>query len=248
MLTKSDIKTELLRQLSIEYNCTPADFFREENVITSVQENPGRRRYTAEIPAFSMVTLGGNAVIAADERLHSWLRDYCRDKKGIWLFEHSHLTKIDNELARYGLRINQTSHMFLPNPEPCGITVDFEIQWYEQPELAQFYGGKYPNALCNKFYPERPDILAVCAVVNGKIVGMAGCSADTSAMWQIGVDVEPEYRGRKIGTTLVALLKDEIFRRGAIPFYGTSLSNLPSWNIAFRCGFTPAWVELYLLG
>jgi len=29
-----------------------------------------------------------------------------------------------------------------------------------------------------------------------------------------------------------------------IPFYGTSVSNYPSWNIALNSGFKPAWVEI----
>ena len=74
-------------------------------------------------------------------------------------------------------------------------------------------------------------------------MGMAGCSADSPQLWQIGIDVFPEYRRRGIGTTLVKLLRNETFRRGAIPYYGTSLSNLRSWKIALASGFKPTWVE-----
>lgn len=53
-----------------------------------------------------------------------------------------------------------------------------------------------------------------------------------------------EGRGKGIATMLVKLLKNECFRRGAIPFYGTSLSNLGSWHVALGSGFYPAWVEI----
>ena len=33
------------------------------------------------------------------------------------------------------------------------------------------------------------------------------------------------------------------FYRGAIPYYGTSLSNLGSWKTALASGFEPAWIE-----
>ena len=85
---------------------------------------------------------------------------------------------------------------------------------------------EFSNALCDRFKPERPDVLAVIALDGEKIMGMAGCSADTTLMWQIGIDVLPEYRDRGIGKTLVTLLKNEAIRRGAIPYYGTSLSNI----------------------
>ena len=87
-------------------------------------------------------------------------------------------------------------------------------------------------------------MLAVAAMDRGNIIGLAGCSADCPRMWQIGIDVLPPYRRQGIGAALVGLLKDEVFRRGAIPFYGTSLSNLGSWKIALKCGFYPAWVEI----
>ena len=73
---------------------------------------------------------------------------------------------------------------------------------------------------------------------------MAGCSADTPDMWQVGIDITDKYRGKGFGTYLVTLLKNEILRRGKLPFYGTSLSNLHSQNIALNCGFFPAWIEI----
>ena len=106
------------------------------------------------------------------------------------------------------------------------------------------YGNPaFPNALCKEFNPKRPDVLAVAAMDGQKIVGLAGCSADSPKMWQIGIDIHPDYRKRGIGAALVGLLKDEVFKRNAVPFYGTSLSNLGSWKIALKCGFYPAWVE-----
>ena len=119
-----------------------------------------------------------------------------------------------------------------------------QIKWLETKDFADFYGkNEFANALCDRFRPDRPDVLAVAALDGTQIMGMAGCSADTPKLWQIGIDVLPQYRGRKIGTTLVTLLRDAAFQRGAIPYYGTSLSNLASWKIALASGFSPAWVE-----
>ncbi|MDR0312337.1 MAG: GNAT family N-acetyltransferase, partial [Treponema sp.] len=102
----------------------------------------------------------------------------------------------------------------------------------------------FPNALCRKYDPKRPDILAVAAYDEEKIIGMAGCSADTPLLWQIGIDINENYQGKGIGTYLVTVLKNEIERRGRIPFYGTNLSNIYSWNIALNSGFIPTWIEI----
>ena len=55
----------------------------------------------------------------------------------------------------------------------------------------------------------------------------------------------PEYRGRDIGTNLVTLLKQELLKRGKVPFYGTAVSHIISKNIAINAGFFPAWAEVY---
>ncbi len=125
------------------------------------------------------------------------------------------------------------------------VDADIEIRWFEQKDIQALYGRpEFPNALCDCFKPERPDVLAVGAMHEDKIIGLAGCSADTKLFWQIGIDVLPEWRGKGIATMLVKLLKNECFRRSAIPFYGTSLSNLGSWHVALGSGFYPAWVEI----
>lgn len=245
MFTKEELFIELKKQLAIDYNCKAADFDCEENIITVSAKNNGRRIYSDKPSFFSMVTLGKNAVISADELLHPFLMEYIRDKTGFWIFEQNNLPKIQAELLKYGYSLSGSHHMFLPDTKPLNFSPAFEVKWFEQSEIAQFYGDKrFPNAFCEKFEPDRPDILGICALIDGEIAGMAGCSADSKKWWQIGIDVIPEYRGKGIGTALVGLLKDEIFKRGAIPFYGTSLSNIYSQNIALNCGFFPAWVEI----
>lgn len=95
------------------------------------------------------------------------------------------------------------------------------------------------------FDKNHPDMLAIAAFEDNHIIGMAGASSDGETIWQIGIDVLSECRGRGIGTNLVKLLKNEILKRGEIPFYGTVESHIHSPNIAINAGFFPAWAELY---
>lgn len=254
MFDKTTIEWELRKMLALDFNCNVDDFEKKENVIVVPKELPGRREYTPKKPFFSMVTMGKNVVINAPEEMHEWLVKWGKGRESIWLFEHHNLMELEDELAKYGKSLWQTHHMFLtkarmeevdPLVERQKTDVGFEIRWFEQEEIQPLYGREeFPNALCDCFKPERPDVLAVGAVCEGKIVGLAGCSADTKLFWQIGIDVLPEWRGKGIATLLVRLLKNECFRRGAIPFYGTSLSNLGSWHVALGSGFYPAWVEI----
>lgn len=245
MWTKEQIKNELIKQLSIDYNCKAEDFYSNENIITVAVKNEGRREYSENAPFFSMVTLGQTVIISANEQLHKFLTEFVKDKIGFWLFGENILFEIQSELSKYGKTLSQTHHMFLPDTKAPNIKPDFKIKWFEEKDIGQFYGDKrFTNAFCEEYKPNRPDLLGVCALINGEIAGMAGCSADSKLMWQIGIDVMPQYRGKGIGTALVGLLKDEIFKRGAIPFYGTASGNIHSRNIAVNCGFYPAWIEI----
>ncbi len=123
------------------------------------------------------------------------------------------------------------------------ITPTYQIKWFEQQDIHQFKGDdRFSEALA--FEETHPDVLAVAAFDGDRIMGMAGASADSKTMWQIGIDVIPEYRGKGIGASLTALLKQEVLKRGKIPFYGTVESHDISKNIAIRAGFIPAWAEL----
>ena len=234
----------LLRQLSLDDNCTPEDLRAKENRITVPALKEGRRSYSPGMPFLQMVTLGGNTVMMADERLHGFLRHMIGDTEGHRLFEIGSLMKLNEELNKYGYRMNPTHHMFLParRTEPTGC---LQVKWFFDDEIRPFYGDpRFPNAIA---YPEpcpvRPDRIVVAAVEGEKILGMAGCSEDAPHWQQIGIDVLPEYRSRGIGTYLVTLLTNRIMEMGDVPFYGTAAANIQSQNIAYNSGFRPAWVE-----
>ena len=243
-MDKQQIDQAIKQQLSYEFNCRPEDFSGEENVITAPVLHEKRRKFSEKPFFLQMATFGANVVISADERIHPWLRNWLEGKRGFWTLEQHNFYELETELRKYGYKMALTHHMFVPTPKLMDIYTDLKIRWLETADLMEFYGREeFSNALCDHFRPDRPDVLAVVALDGEKIMGMAGCSADTPKLWQIGIDVLPEYRGRGIATTLVTLLRDEVFRRGAIPYYGTSLSNLGSWKTALGSGFVPAWVE-----
>ena len=243
-MTKREIEQRMRLQLACDLNCAPEDFSRPENVITLSAALPGRRRYAEEPFFFQMASFGENAVLSADERLHPWLREWTRGKQGYWLFEQHNFYALECELRKYGYKMELTHHMFLPTPELIPCETSLSLRRLEQTDIGAWYGRpELSNALCARFHPERPDVLALAAFDGEALMGMAGCSEDAPGLWQIGIDVLPPYRRRGVGTTLVTLLRNEALRRGALPFYGTSLSNLGSWRVALGSGFYPAWVE-----
>lgn len=240
-----EYREQLYELLSKEYNCVPADFCKQENILTESALQDGGRKYSKEKYFFHMATLGGNAVLTAEKDLHPFLREFMKNRPGHWLFELPNLLPLEKELNRFGYTLTQTYHMFLPVVHVVPKK-DFSVKWfYGQKEISRFYGDeRFPNAICSEYLPHRPDRMVVCAYDGENIMGMAGCSEDAPGWQQIGIDVMPSYRSKGVGTYLVTLLKNKIVEEGNIPFYGTSLSNYHSWNIAINCGFRPAWVEI----
>ncbi len=230
--------------LSLELNCTPEAFLKSENILTVPALHEGGRRYSPEPYFFHMATTGGNAVVTADDSLHPFLKEFLNSCAGHRLFEIPNLLPLAAELNRFGYTLTETYHMFLPCRK-AAVQKHYPVKWFCDGEIMPFYGDKrFPNAICPAFTPERPDRIVVCAYDGDRIMGMAGCSEDAPHWQQIGIDVMPEYRSMGVGTYLVTLLKHRIVEQGDIPFYGTSISNYHSWNIAVNCGFQPAWVEI----
>ena len=63
-------------------------------------------------------------------------------------------------------------------------------------------------------------------------------------MWQIGIDVLPEYRRRGVASALTNRLARAVFEQGKIPFYAAAWANVPSLSNARKSGFAPAWAVI----
>lgn len=236
------------RQLAIDYNARPGDFQKEGVTFTAPALNPGRRVYSDKLPFFEMAAAGSSVVMMADERLYPALREWMQDaEEPHWLLEFPRLLALCKILKPYGYELTQTHHGYLPAGEfmPGTAPKGFTLEWLERSEIKRFYPNEsWPNALQERENSTRPDMLALAAMDGEHVAGIAGVSADGREMWQIGVDVRPEYRGRGLGTAMVGNLAAEIEKRGKLPFYFSSLSNIHSQNIAVSCGFRPAWVDI----
>ena len=138
---------------------------------------------------------------------------------------------------------NCSAEDFLPDLNVlAALPCDFELKLLVPADFANLYLPEWSNALCEK--RKHLDILCVGAFDGQKLVGLAGCSADCDSMWQIGIDVLPEYRQKGIASALTSRLATETLERGKVPFYCCAWSNIKSARNAIKSGFRPAWVEM----
>lgn len=84
-------------------------------------------------------------------------------------------------------------------------------------DFGPLYLPQWSNALCEK--RKELDVLGVGAFDRERLIGLAGCSADCHTMWQIGIDVLPDYRRQGVAAALVSRLALETLARGKVPFY-----------------------------
>lgn len=244
MYTKTEIINIAKKQFALDYNCKLSDFEKEGNTITENKLLEGRRIYESDGCFLKIICMWGRAIISSDERMIPWLEENLLKRQADWLFDCYKFRMIDKKLREFGHEIDDTHHYFLPNPTAVEVKPKTTIKWFEKEDILQFKGdARFDEAFV--FDDNYSDILGVAAFDGDNIMGMAGASEDSKTLCQIGINVIPEYRGKGIGTNLVALLKQELLKRGKVPFYGTSESNIASNGIAVSAGFFPAWAELH---
>ena len=122
------------------------------------------------------------------------------------------------------------------------VDCNFETKILTKNEFGNLYSQQWSNALCER--RKELDVFCVGAYDGDKLIGLVGCEADCDMMWQIGIDVLPEYRRKGVGQSLTKKLAIEILKQNRVPFYCCAWSNILSRKNAIRSGFVPTWIEM----
>lgn len=242
-MTNKDILQIAMEQSAIDCNCDMQDFLKTENVVVISKEHPDARRYLKLPHACNLVSYGNNIVATVSEEYRDIVTDYIEKYQVGHCFETPNMHVLNDAFQAKGLRVCFMAEYFLPDltlleQRECG----YELRILHQEDFRDLYIDEWSNAL--SMDRKHLDVLGVGAYDDGNLIGLAACSADCDTMWQIGVDVLPEYRRKGIATTLTSRLALEILERGKVPFYCAAWSNLKSVRNAISCGFRPAWVEM----
>ena len=262
-MTNQEILKIAMAQSAIDLCAAPDDFEKSENVIVTSRESDGARRYLKLPFSCQLVSYGNNAVASVSPEFREIAENYINKYPVEHLFETPHLHVLNEKLMAKGQKICFMAEYFLPDVDVlCQRAVGdgekrtvgdgekrtvedagpYELRLLTQSDFAKLYLPEWSNALCKD--RKHLDVLGVGAYDGDKLVGLAGCSADCDTMWQIGIDVLPEYRRQGIASALTSRLAIEILNRGKVPFYCAAWCNIKSVRNAIRSGFRPAWVEM----
>lgn len=242
-MTNKEILTIAMRQSAIDINCAPEDFQKSEHVIVPSKHGAKARAYYEEPIACNLVSYGNNIVASVKEEYRETVEEYIKKFPWYHCFETPNLHWLNERMQASGQKVCFMAEYFLPDVDrlakrECG----YELRLLGPQDFESLYLPQWSNALCEK--RKALDVLGVGAYDGEKLIGFAGCSADCESMWQIGVDVLPEYRRQGIASVLTGNLAVEILKREKVPFYCCAWSNIPSARNAVKSGFVPSWVEL----
>ena len=232
-----------MTQSAVDLCAAPADFEKSENVVVMSRESDGARRYLKLPFSCQLVSYGNNVVASVSSEFREITENYINKYPVEHLFETPHLHVLNEALMSKGQKICFMAEYFLPDVNALrALDCPYELRILTQKDFAELYLPEWSNALCKD--RRHLDVLGVGAYKNGRLVGLAGCSDDCDTMWQIGIDVLPEYRKQGIASALTSRLAIEILNRGKVPFYCAAWCNVKSVRNAIKSGFRPSWVEM----
>lgn len=242
-MTNKDVLRIAMEQSAEDIGCKADDFLKNENITVPFRLGKNARKYYKEPITCNLVSYGNNIVAASSEEVVETVSEYIDRYDFYHCFETPNMHWLNERLLQKGHKICFMAEYYLPDinriPE---IEPRYVLRVLGQNDFSELYLPEWSNALCAD--RKSLDVLGVGAYDGDTLIGLAGCSADCEDMWQIGVDVLPDYRRQGIASCLTSRLAKEILCRGKVPFYCSAWSNIRSVRNAIKSGFIPAWVEM----
>lgn len=238
--TDGKINQLLAEQFAIDYGCSVSDFCCKETLVTELHPNEQARK-REEPGILSMLSYRGKLVIAAVPELMDWSRSVlAKHCSAEWCFEAGALISIDRKLQEFGYMIDQAHLFFTPRftiPAPV-----HPVRFLHGAEIAELEDDeRIDEAFLFEDYIE--DILGAGIYDDaGALLAIAGATANSERMWEIGVNSFAEGKGYAVSA--LSALVQEILNQGKVPYSGTALSHLASQNVSLRAGLIPTFCEL----
>lgn len=243
MMNNKDILRIAMEQSAADLGCKAEDFLSNKNITVSFNPGANAKKYYKLPIACNFISYGNNVVAAVTDEVSDIVSEYISKFEFYHCFETPNMHWLNERLSAKGLAVCFMAEYYLPDINRLtAIPCSYDLNVLEKGQFENLYLPEWSNALCSD--RKHLDVLAVGAYDGGKLVGLAGCSADADKMWQIGVDVLPEYRRNGIAAAVTSRLALEILERDKVPFYCTAWSNIRSVRNAVKCGLIPAWVEM----
>ena len=183
--------------------------------MTLSKPHPKARKYLPLPFECDLVSYGNNIVAQVSERTRNAVEEYIGRYDVHRCFETPFIDVLNELLIPFDLKVCFMAEYFLPDVTKLReLDCGYELRVLHKKDFADLYTEQWSN--CLTFHDRERDVLAVGAYDNGRLIGLAGCSADCETMYQIGVDVLPEYRRKGIASAVTSRRMSSSFIKTAV--------------------------------
>jgi GNAT superfamily N-acetyltransferase len=234
------------RTLAADYGCDE-EAFQSESICFCLAPQKGARGFDIPGKFLAVLSMGRGVVVSCTANRLRWAQANLGGIPTDRFYFGPAIAKMQGYVARAGQVMAGPDLKYVCTLEDFRRNqTDVEVELVEGSGVAQLYpNSSFPNALGRADNPLRPTMIVALTKYQGAVVGMAAAKADSDLMWQVGVDMIREHRGKGIAKALVSRLTERILERGKVPYYSTWISNIGSQRTARSVGYTPVWAELY---
>lgn len=87
--------------------------------------------------------------------------------------------------------------------------------------------------------------IAYCVYDGNRIIGVAGADKVSDDIWEVGIEILPEYRKEGLATILTKNLTLRILEKNIVPIWCASSTNIGSQAVANKSNYIPLWFETF---
>ena len=246
-MTYKEILAAAMRQSAIDCSCREGDFRGDKNIIVENKPSEQASKFLKSPNTCRLVSYGNNIVASCRKDLIPEVEAFVNGQEKFYrCFEPMAIYELNKILQKAGAQVAWMHSFYLPDPDAvfsAELTCPYEMREMYPEDFTNLYVPEWGNALSSPA-KKHLDMLGYGAYDGDRLIGLAGCSDDCVEMWQIGIDVLPEYRRKGVASALTNRLARAIFEHGKIPLYAAAWSNVRSIRNGMKSGFRPAWAAL----
>ena len=187
------------------------------------------------LPYIKIMAYNKCVIISTSQSLHLKVKAALTGKNRDEIFEFPF---VYGQTIHFIPDFKKVQRLLLPNDYSYELLQGSEIQ-----KLRYIEG--FDNSLVFDSSGHTSTSIVFLAKKDNEVIALAGAGSETNNLWEVGVDVKPEYRKSGLGTKLVSNLTVDIIKQGIVPFYSASVTNLGSQMVANRSGYIPCWIDTY---
>ncbi|CUH95642.1 hypothetical protein P22_1716 [Propionispora sp. 2/2-37] len=226
-MDKHTVLNIVKEQLSKKLNCS-IDAFDKDGTLFIANDQK-------EYPFLEIITMGKSVIISASSNILPKVKPLLVEKSRDEIFEFPFI---------YGQSIYFIPDSGLTKELPLIVGYEYELLKGEEIKKLKGITG-FQNSLAFDEKGHTSTVIVLYAMRDNEIIGLAGASAEYEQMWEMGVDVKPQYRKCGLATRLIYNLAVHILKKEIVPFYCASTTNIGSQMVAYRSGFIPCWISTY---